>query len=416
MKQLSRTWRSLALLLATLMLVAACGSDDGDDGDAASAGGGNTETTGEAGGGESALPDVIKIGVPLDTSGSAAVAGVGNQELAGVQLAADEINESGFLGDTRIELVIQDTKADKQEAVAGTTKLIERDEVDMIVGYTLTPSFLAAGPIAQESKVPVITVGLSASGVTDIGDYIFRIYPELTRLFGASDPQFVEAVGAETVAFLYGNDTETTVGQYEFRQEQADELGLETVAVQTVTAQDTDVRAQLTEIASAEPDVLFLNVNTGQQPGILTQAEELGLLPGGTRVIGDVGFGNATVLEQAAGPLECAFFATTWDISSTAGKSEQFVELYGEAQGGEAPDAFVAWGYDALWMAATAIKEAGSTEGPALRDALASVTGFEGALGAYEFDEERQPTQEGLLMQVQDGVPVVWDGEDTCQP
>lgn len=409
-----RSWRTfLGAFIALTLLLAACGDDDAETETGADNNTGSTVAAADDSSGE--LPDTIKIGVPLDTSGSAAVAGVGQQELAGVELAAKEINESGFLGDTKIELVIRDTQADKQQAVSTTIELVERDDVDAIVGYTLTPSFMAAGPVAQEAGVPVITVGLSAVGVTDIGDHIFRIYPDLTRLFERSDPVFLESLGAESVAFLYGNDTETTVGQYEFRQQLVDELGLKTVAVQTVTAQDTDLRAQLTEIKSADPDVLFLNVNTGQQPGILTQAEELGMLPSGMAVIGDVGFGNKTVLGQASSALQCGLFATTWDIKSTTGTNEDFVDLYREEHGDADPDAFVAWGYDALWVAATAFKEAGTTDAAGLLDALNSLDEFSGALGEYGFDDERQPTQEGLLMQVEDGEAVVWSKDSSCK-
>lgn len=363
--------------------------------------------------GSSGLPDTIKIGVPLDTSGSAAVAGVGVAELSGVELAAAEIAESGVLGSTELELVVVDTKADKQEAVASIGELIERDSVDAIVGFTLTPSFLASAPLAQEAGVPVMAVGLSASGVTEVGDYIFRIYPELARLFAASDPAFVESVEGSTVAFLYQNDSETTVGQYEFRQEEAAELGLEEVATQTVTAQDTDFRAQLTEIQSAEPDVLMLNVTTGLQPGILLQAEEIGLLPGETQVLGDVGFGNATVVEQAGSALQCGLFSTTWDVSSTAGRNAEFVELY-NAEHDENPDAFAAWGYDALWAMVNAMIAADTTDKEAVRDALAGLE-MNGALGEYTFDEDRQPTQTGLTMQIVDGAPVLWTPDSECE-
>lgn len=414
-----RTRVGSALGVAVALVLAACGGGDGGDGEGTAAPSETTAAAGApaaAGGASSALSGTVKIGVPLDTSGSAAIAGVGGAELAGVRLAADEINESGFLGgDAELELVVADTKADKQEAVAKTVELIQRDDVDAIVGYTLTPSFLAAGPQAQQAGVPVMTVGLSAVGVTDVGDYVFRIYPDLTRLFENSDPKFVEALGAKSAAYLYGNDTETTVGQFEFRKKLIEGLGLRTASVQTVTAQDTDVRAQLTEIKNADPDVWLLNVNTGQQPGILLQAQEIGLLPQATAVVGDVGFGNATVLQQASDVLQCGLFATTWTLESETGKNRHFVDLYRQKNGGKDPDAFVAWGYDAVWAVATAMKDAGTTDKEAVRDALGRIESFEGALGTYGFDEGRQPTQEGILMQVRDGKPVPWTPDAACQ-
>ena len=400
MRSLSKTSRVAALGLSLSVVLAACGSSSNKSS--------STKSTGSA---KSSLPASIKIGIPLDTSGSAAVAGVGNAELGGVKLALDEINSTGFLGATKIDADIQDTKADKQQSVATVNAFVQNGK-DAIVGFTLTPSFLAAGPIAQQAGVPVMTVGLSAVGVTDVGDSIFRIYPDLTRLFKTSDPGFVKSVNGKTVAFLYGNDTDTTVGQYKFRQQEADGLGLKTVSVQTVTAKDTDVRAQLTEIKNAKPDVVFLNVNTGQQPGILVQGKELGIFPA-TQVIGDVGFGNETVLKGAGAALQCGLFATTWDTSSTGGNNAHFLQLFQE-KNNKAPDAFAAWGYDAVWAMATAFKNAGTTDHKAVRDALAGMKDFKGALGVYGFDGNRQPTQAGILMQVQNGKPVIWTPSTTC--
>jgi branched-chain amino acid transport system substrate-binding protein len=392
--------------LALAVGVAACGSssDDSDSGSGSS-------TTASSGGGS--LPSTIKIGVPLDTSGSAAVAGVGTAEKAGVDLAVEEINSSGFLGSSRLQVEEDDTQADKQQAVAPVRRLTQDGDVAAIVGFTLTPSFMASGPIAQQAGVPVMAVGLSADGVTEVGDYIYRIYPSLSRLFARSDPQFIRALGARTVAFLYGNDTETTVGQYEARKRIADELGLTTVETQTVTAEDTDVRAQLTQIKNANPDVVFLNVNSGQQPGILSQGKELGLFPD-TPLIGDVGFGSATTLEQHGDALQCATFATTYTPASRAGRNPQFVRLYEAANPGRAADDFGAWGYDAIWAVAQAIRQAGSTDHEKIRDALRGLR-VSGALGDYQWDADRQPTQTGATMQIVDGKLVPWTPDSTCR-
>jgi branched-chain amino acid transport system substrate-binding protein len=271
---------------------------------------------------------------------------------------------------------------------------------------------MAAGPLAQQQGVPVMAVGLSADGVTEVGDYVYRIYPSLSRLFARSDPQFLRAIGARTVAFLYGNDTETTVGQYQARKRIADGLGLRTVATQTVTADDTDVRAQLTQIKNAHPDVVFLNVNSGQQPGILSQGKEIGLFPQ-TPLIGDVGFGSATTLAQNRDALQCAMFATTYTPDSRAGRNPAFVRLYEQATPGREADDFGAWGYDAVWAIAQAIKQAGSTDHQAIRDALSRLR-VSGALGDYSWDSDRQPTQDGVMLQINDGRLVPWTASSSC--
>jgi branched-chain amino acid transport system substrate-binding protein len=146
------------------------------------------------------LPATIKIGAPLDTSGSAAVATVGSDEKAGMQMAINEINSKGFLGSTKLALDFVDTQAAKDVATQTVIAMTTSDKVDAIIGFSLTPSFQAAGPTAQAAKVPTIAVGLSGTGVTEIGDYVFRVYGPLIKLYDAADPTILKALGAKTAA------------------------------------------------------------------------------------------------------------------------------------------------------------------------------------------------------------------------
>lgn len=369
--------------------------------------GGNTSTQGAAG----KLPAAIKIGAPFDLSGSAAIAGVGTAELEGVRLAVDEINSSKFLPGSKIDLTAVDTRADKAQAVSQTIDLIQRQKVDAVVGYSLTPSFLAAGPNAQDAKVPVVTVGLSAAGVTDVGDYIFRIYPPLTQLFDSGDKSFVSAYSPKTAAYLYDSDTVTTVGQAQFRKDRLEKMGIKTVATQTALSSATDVRAQLTQIKNANPDVLVVDVDSGQWSLVLNQYRDLGL---STQIFGDLGLQNKTVLQNAGKVAQCAVFSSTWDISSKAGKNPHFIQLFRSKHGGQDPDNFNAWGYDAMWLMATAVKNVGSVDHAKVRDELVRLRDFQGALGVYQFDQNRIPTQKGVLLQVQDGKPTVWTPATHC--
>src|ERR1044071_4900302 len=128
-----RGFRPIAgvVCLALAAGVAACGSDDG---------GGSATNAGGGGGG---LSGTIKIGAPLDTSGSAGIAVVGTDEQKGEQFAVDEINATKFLGDAKLELKVVDTKAAKETAVQTVIDMTRTDKVDAIVGFTLSPSFLA---------------------------------------------------------------------------------------------------------------------------------------------------------------------------------------------------------------------------------------------------------------------------------
>jgi branched-chain amino acid transport system substrate-binding protein len=430
--QRRQLWK-LAALAAWLPLVTlACGDDDdgggASDTSAATTAGtaattaAATTTTGEesattAAGTTSAdtteasnLPATIKIGVPLDTSGSAGIAGVGTNEYEGIKLALEEIESTGFLGDTEIELVFADTKADLQEAVAAVTKMVPQDQVDAIVGFSLTPSFMAAAPIAQEAGIPIIAVGLSPPGVTDVGDFVFRIIPDVTKIYPPQDKLFAETFGAQRAAYLYNNDTETVVNIQKARQSGLEAAGLETAIVQTLTANDTDLRAQLTEIGNSDADIFILSTFPGQYASAYLQAQELGL---DMQIVAADGTAGAQILDQAADAMQCVVWTAVWSAQNQEGRNQHFQELLDEKLG-KPGDLFYAAGYDGLWVYATAVRDAGSAEPEAVRQALNDLEDFEGAFGVYDFDENRNPSITGTNLQIQDGTPTLWEPGTEC--
>ncbi|WP_168187129.1 ABC transporter substrate-binding protein [Williamsia sp. 1138] len=360
------------------------------------------------------MPSTIRIGVPLDLTGSSAITGVGTGEEAGVKFAIDEINNSGYLGESKLEGVFYDTKANKTEAVSRTIQLTTQDPVTAIVGYTLTDSFLAAAPTAQEAGIPVMAVGLSGAGVTDVGDYMFRELLDYTHLFENGDPLYVKATGAKTAAYLYGSDTVTTSGQFETRSKLLESLGVKTVGTETLTATTTDISAQLTAIKSANPDLLVINVDTGQVPQVLSQIAASGLK---TQILGDNALASKQTLASptALQGAECGLFTQAWFTESQAGINPQFVKNWKTANN-EDPDMFNALGRDAVWGVATAIKQAGTVNGEKVRDALHNLDAFQGALGDYKWAEDGQPTYQGVTMQIRSGKPEVWTPETpACQ-
>lgn len=375
--------------------------------------GGGGSSSASSGGGSSALPSTITIGVPLDLTGSAQITGVGTGELAGVQFAVDQINKSKFLGNSQIKIVQYDTLADKTQAVSRTIQLTTKDKVTAIVGYSLTPSFLAAAPIAQKAGVPTMAVGLSGAGVTKVGDYMFRELLDYTLLFKTGDPQFVKATNAKTAAYLYGSDTVTTSGQYTARKAGLEALGVKTVESQSITASSTDISAQLTAIKNANPDLLVIDVDTGQVPAVLSQIGTAGIT---AQLLGDNGLGSAGTLASptAVKAAQCGLFTQPWYVESTQGVNPQFVKDWESANNGKAPDLFNALGRDAMWGMVTAIKQANSTKGADIRDALANLKSFTGALGNYKWKADGQPTYGGITMQVNNGKVAPWTPSTTC--
>ncbi|WP_040492157.1 ABC transporter substrate-binding protein [Ilumatobacter nonamiensis] len=354
---------------------------------------------------------VVRVGVPLDLSGPAAISNIGLSELSAMELALEEVTASGMLGETTIEMIPIDTKGDKQEAVAGVLKLIEQDDVDAIVGFTLTPSFLAAGPQAVEAGLPVIAVGVAAPGITEVGDNVFRIIPQVSSLYAANDAMIAETLGATSAAYLYTSDSETTVGIHEARLAALEDAGIETKSVQSNTTADTDFRAQLTEIQNSGADIMVISGFPGQFAGQFLQAEEIGLdIP----VLSTDGSGRNEVLDQAGSAMQCVIYTASWAAQNETGRNPHFVEAVQTELDDEA-DLYYAAGYDGMWMFSTALADAGSADPDAIVEALNNITDFEGAFGVYEYDDNREPDISGINLQIQDNEVIPWTPDTQCE-
>jgi len=119
-----------------------------------------------------ALPTEIAVGAVETLTGDNAAYGLSIR--SALELAVAEVNASGYLGGSRIRLIVMDDKADKQEGISVFTRLINDEKVPVIIGPTLSSTAFAADPIAQKAGVPVLGTSNTAKGITDMGTYIFR--------------------------------------------------------------------------------------------------------------------------------------------------------------------------------------------------------------------------------------------------
>ena len=81
----------------------------------------------------------------------------------------------------------------------------------------------------------------------------------------------------------------------------------------------------------------------------------------------------------------------------------KFVAKYKARWNGEVPGAFSALGYDAVGVLVDAIKRAGTTDGPKLRDALAATKDYPGASGMTTLDQDRNASKAATIIAIKDG-------------
>ncbi len=351
------------------------------------------------------LPAEITLGAVHDLSGATAVYGTSIQK--GIDLAVKQINEQKFLGEgVTVKVAYEDAAGDPKQAIASFEKLIANPDVTVILGPTLSSEAKSADPLAQEAGMPVVASSNTASGITDIGDYIFRTSLPESAVIPNTIKVTKAALGLTKVAVMYGNDDAFTQSGYDVFKAALEAEGIEILTEETFAKGDTDFSAQLTKIQSLNPDAIVVSALAEEAANIMVQARTLGI-PESVRIIGGNGFNSPKLAEIAGAAAEGAISGSAWNVASTYPASADFVAAF-NAEYGADPDQFAAQAYTAAWAAAAAIKNADSVDHAAVRDALAQLSGLESPLGSFSFDANRDPIHDAVVLTVKDGAFVVY--------
>ena len=379
--------RFLAMVLAAAMMLTAmvgCGNGNTQDG-------GNANNAGATG-------DTIKIGGLAPLTGDVSVYGVAVDN--GVKMAVEEINADGGVLGKQIEYIVYDEKGDATEAVNAYNKLVQSDNVVAIVGDVTSKPTLAVAQQAAKDKIPLITASGTAENITQAGENIFRacfIDPFQGELMASYASKKLEK---KTAAIIYNISDDYSKGLYEAFEAAAGDLGIEVVQVEGYGKGTVDFKAQLTNIKSKNPDVIFLPVYYQDVALIAVQAKELGIeaqflgADGWDGVIGQVDESNMDAVNGA-------YFCSQYSAQSDDPNLQAFLSKYKETYGMDASQ-FAVLGYDAMKMLAQAISEAGSTDSAAITSAMAAID-FTGVTGHMTFDENRNPVKSAAITQIDNG-------------
>ena len=346
------------------------------------------------------LPETVTIGAIFGLSGPIGV--YGNPQQQSVQLAVDEINASAYLGEgTTLEVIIEDSNGDAEQAIAAMTKLVEEDGVVAVLGPTLSTEAFAADPIAQENGTVVMGVSNTALGITEMGDFVFRDSLPESAVIPGTISQAVEALGLETVGVLYGNDDDFTISGYEVFMEALEENAVAVLMEETFARGDVDFSAQLNNLIAQEPDAIVASALAAEAIQIINQARDLGY---SGPIIGGNGFNSPAVLAQTEGNSEGLIVGAAWNVQNPDNNDASllFTEMF-EAANEALPDQFAAQAYTGAWLMATAIRCGDSVDRTDVRDALAVIQEFYSPLGDFSFDDNRDPVHDPVAQIVFEG-------------
>ena len=303
----------------------------------------------------------------------------------------------------KVELVIVDNKSEKVDAASAAARLVEKEKVSAIIGSWGSSLAMAAGDIVKEGQIPTVGASCTNPLVTLNNDFYFRVC-FIDPFQGTVMANYAyNNLGVKKAAIIQEVSNDYSVGLAKFFVDAFKELtGDEDciVATSNYNTGDQDFTAQLTNIKSANPEVIFAPGNFTESALVISQAKQLDIdIPfiGGdtweTPEFIDIG------KEAVEGSVFSTFFATEQPITN---ESKVFLDAYREEYDKE-PAAVTALGYDAYILILDAIKRADSADPIAIRDELAKTVDFEGAAGFVTLDENGDAVKDAVIKVVKDG-------------
>jgi branched-chain amino acid transport system substrate-binding protein len=350
------------------------------------------------GGNAFAAGNTVHIGAALSLTGDAGV--YGSTQRNGILLAIEEVNRGRLPPGVKLEVAIEDDGSSKQQAISVYQRFINQQKVSAIIGPTLSTMATAADPIAQMAKVPVVAVSnTAAKGITDIGDYIWRVSLMEKQVIPGAMKTAQQRLHFKTAGVLYGNDDVFTKAGYDVMKATLDQLGVKTLGTQTFARPDRDFNAQITALKGLNPDILVVSALAENASAIVAQARQLGWTG---PIMGGNGFNSPAFIKNAGPAAEGVLVGTSWNSASPAPANQSFKKEMAARH--YTADQFAAQAYTGVLVLAEAIKQAGGKTGREdIKAGLAKVKDLDTPLGKFSFTPSRDGEHEPAVQVVKGG-------------
>jgi len=349
----------------------------------------------------------IKIGVNMELSGSAA--GYGNQEKQGIQLAVNQINQTGGIkvGNTKkkVQLVIRDNKTANTTAASVAAQLVNNDKVVAVVGPAATNAGTASIPNMTKAAVPSVSPSATAPGYTlqksgTVQPDIFRACYQ-NNFQGSSAAKFVtKTLKAKRVAILTDNSSDYGTGLAKaFKQAYTGTVA----SSQTFQEGDKDFNAILTALKHKKIAAIYAPGYYSELGLIIKQARQAGI---NVPIIGSDGMADAK-LTKIAGSHNATNVYYTTPFSTKAGATNttaaNFLRAFKAKYHTTAPT-FSALAYDSVYMIKAAIENEKSANSVKIANGLAKLKNFQGVTGTITMNQKHNPEKSIVVEKLTQGI------------
>jgi branched-chain amino acid transport system substrate-binding protein len=338
--------------------------------------------------GEAIKEDTIKIGVVTPLSGKGAIQGEWTQR--GLEIALSEIN-------LPIQLVYEDSQFNPQKALDATKKLVEVDNVPIVITSSGASSALSILPYTNSKQIIQMEILCISPDCHTRGDYLFRV---------TGDPKdqavaLSNHLGIQKVAVLWMNNDYGLSQKRVFESVYQGEI----VASEKFEQGETEFRTEITKLAATQPDaILFVGyfVETGH---FLKQVGELGV---DVTTVGTIPSQNEQVL-SIADKLADGHMYSYFNVDTGSSYRAKYIATYGEE-----PEAIGAKSYDALHVLAKAVNVCGRNT-VCLHQTIPLIQ-FQGASNYIRFDEYGDLAEEKYqIKKIENGKFIMYTSQQDSQ-
>ena len=326
----------------------------------------------------------FKMGAYLQLTGGNSA--VGLEADNSIKLAVKNINAQGGFNGQQIDYIPYDTQGSAEEAVKVVTKMIETDKVDSVIGSINSSEVLAAAGYLNDAKIFNFGLGTSSTWMKKDWPYVFRA--SFNNDFGAPTyaKMIKEDLGLKKVAVFYGQD-DSSLSNGKTCVRVFTEAGLEVVAEETYDSGDVDYTAQVRNIINSGAEAIYFVVIANDAPLFVKQMRQNGynglLFDKDTFFVSQREIAGVEASNYIASVVPYVTYNALEDsdIEIMSNFLKQYKEEYKVLPKTEC--AYRAW--DTMMVFWEATKIAGSNDSEALKKATATIKGFEGLGGTFDY-------------------------------
>ncbi len=331
-----------------------------------------------------AQDDPIKIGLVAALSGQSAKSG--EAITPGIMLALDQINgEGGVLG-RPLELVSRDDESNPGKGLVAARELVQREGVAALIGGLDTPVSLAIVPFANDAQVPFVGPWAAGTPITKNGaeeNYVFRVSAVDEFVDEAITEYLVAEYGAQKPGMILINNPWGESNEKGLMKA-LEKRGMDHAGIEKFESNDVDVVPQLTRLKENGADGLFMVANVAPSAQVVKSLDRMGW---DVPIASHWGPAGGRFTELAGPSGERVHFIQTFLFTDPEHPlfvrlQEMFPEI--ETLADVTPATGIANAHDATLLLAAAIEQVGSTDGPAIRQAMYEISGVEGVIKTYD--------------------------------